>query len=46
MGNSGDKDFLPQLREWSEGEDEVLAESARWALCKITDSAKDRSTET
>lgn len=46
MGNSGDKDFLPQLREWSESEDEVLAESARWALRKITDSVKDRSTET
>ena len=35
MGNSGDADFLPQLRQWSEGEDEVLAEAASWAIRRI-----------
>lgn len=32
MGNSRDKGFLPQLEAWSHGEDEILAESARWAI--------------
>jgi epoxyqueuosine reductase len=32
MGNSGDSSFRPRLREWAEGEDEMLAEAARWAL--------------
>jgi epoxyqueuosine reductase len=32
MGNSGLPDYLPRLREWAEGEDEVLAEAARWAI--------------
>jgi epoxyqueuosine reductase len=32
MGNSGLEEFLPRLREWAEGEDEVLAEAARWAI--------------
>jgi epoxyqueuosine reductase len=35
MGNSGEEHFLPQLEEWGRGEDEVLAESAQWALKKI-----------
>lgn len=35
MGNSGDRGFLPQLEAWSTGEDEVLAESARWAVEQI-----------
>jgi epoxyqueuosine reductase len=35
MGNSGQREFLPKLREWAEGEDPVLAESARWALRQI-----------
>jgi epoxyqueuosine reductase len=35
MGNSGEEHFLPQLEEWCRGEDEVLAESAQWALKKI-----------
>jgi epoxyqueuosine reductase len=32
MGNSGDERYLPQLQIWSDAEDEVLAESARWAI--------------
>jgi epoxyqueuosine reductase len=35
MGNSGDDRFLPQLEAWNAGEDEVLAESARWAIGQI-----------
>jgi epoxyqueuosine reductase len=37
MGNSGEERFLPQLKAWSNGEDEVLAESAQWALKRIVD---------
>jgi epoxyqueuosine reductase len=39
MGNSGEERFLPQLEVWSNGEDEVLAESAQWALKRIVDGA-------
>jgi epoxyqueuosine reductase len=35
MGNSGETRFVPQLEAWSAGEDEVLAESAQWALGRI-----------
>ncbi|MEO8734912.1 MAG: tRNA epoxyqueuosine(34) reductase QueG [Edaphobacter sp.] len=35
MGNSGEARFMPQLEAWSVGEDDVLAESARWALERI-----------
>jgi epoxyqueuosine reductase len=35
MGNSGEPRFVSQLEAWSTGEDEVLAESARWALDRI-----------
>jgi epoxyqueuosine reductase len=38
MGNSGDSSFLPQLEAWSAGDDEVLAESARWAIGRIRSS--------
>lgn len=41
MGNSGEERFLPQLETWSKGEDEVLAESADWALRRIVGSAGD-----
>jgi epoxyqueuosine reductase len=36
MGNSGEEKFLPRLREWAEGKDTVLAETAAWAVKKIT----------
>jgi epoxyqueuosine reductase len=42
MGNSGDARFVPQLEAWSAGEDEVLAESARWALHRIEELAAER----
>ncbi len=32
MGNSGDPKFRRRLEEWAGGDDEVLAEAARWAL--------------
>lgn len=35
MGNSGEMSFLPQLGEWAGGEDEVLAEAARWAMQRL-----------
>jgi epoxyqueuosine reductase len=41
MGNSGDTRFVPQLETWSMGEDEVLAEAARWALGRIRRLAKE-----
>jgi epoxyqueuosine reductase len=41
MGNSGETRFLSQLEEWSGSEDEVLAESARWALTRINGRAGD-----
>lgn len=43
MGNSGDSQFLPQLERWSKEEDEVLAESARWAIDRIRASAEEPS---
>ncbi len=36
MGNSGEKQFLAQLEVWRSGEDEVLAESAAWAIERIS----------
>jgi epoxyqueuosine reductase len=35
MGNSGEAQFLGRLESWSDGDDEVLAESARWAADRI-----------
>lgn len=48
MGNSGDAKYLPRLEEWEQGEDEVLAESARWAaerICKDTHGGRAVSQE-
>jgi epoxyqueuosine reductase len=36
MGNSGDPEYLPQLKEWAEDEAEpAIADAARWALQHI-----------
>ena len=35
MGNAGKTEFLPRLLEWAEGEDQVLADAARWAIERI-----------
>jgi epoxyqueuosine reductase len=45
MGNSGEARFVPQLEAWSAGEDEVLAESARWALERIRGLARNGEEE-
>ena len=36
MGNSDDRKFLPLLEKLAGGEDEVVAESAAWAIRKLT----------
>jgi epoxyqueuosine reductase len=36
MGNSGDREFLPVLDKLAADEDEVVAESAAWAIRKLT----------
>jgi HEAT repeat protein len=35
MGNSGDRKFLPPLEKLAEDEDEVVAESAAWAIHRL-----------
>jgi epoxyqueuosine reductase len=35
MGNSGNPDYAPKLREWAAGEDPVLADAAQWALDRL-----------
>jgi epoxyqueuosine reductase len=37
IGNSGDRKFLPLLEELAGDEDEVVAESAAWAIRKLVD---------
>ena len=45
MGNSREERFLPQLEVWGAGEDEVLAESAAWAIEQIRGQAAARRIE-
>jgi epoxyqueuosine reductase len=35
MGNSGERSYLPRLKEWVEAADEGLRTAARWALGKL-----------
>jgi epoxyqueuosine reductase len=35
MGNSGDRNFLPQLKKLATDDDEVVAQSAVWAIQKL-----------
>ena len=35
IGNSGDVNYLPRLRELAASEDEVIADHARWAIAEI-----------
>ncbi|HEV2576326.1 MAG TPA: tRNA epoxyqueuosine(34) reductase QueG [Acidobacteriaceae bacterium] len=37
MGNSGDSRYIPKLREWSKGDDPVLADAATWGLDKLNE---------
>lgn len=39
MGNSGDARHAGRLREWSGSDDAVLAESAQWALDRLSSNA-------
>lgn len=41
MGNSGQRRFVPRLREWAEDEDAVVAEASQWAIATI--EARSRS---
>jgi epoxyqueuosine reductase len=41
MGNSGEQDFLPRLRELAQHEDEVVAEHARWAIARLEKRRSD-----
>jgi epoxyqueuosine reductase len=40
MGNSGDRKFAPMLERLAGDEDQVVAESARWALRRLSDLDK------
>ncbi len=35
MGNSGNREFIPRLRDWASGPDEHVASHARWALDRL-----------
>ncbi len=37
MGNSGDRQLIPQLEKMAADEDPIVAEHARWALAKLRD---------
>jgi epoxyqueuosine reductase len=41
MGNSGERSFLPLVREWVAGEDAVLAEAAGWAVRRLEGSVEE-----
>ena len=45
MGNSGEKRFLPRLREWIADADPVLAEAAAWAIRKLEAGSTSGSIE-
>jgi epoxyqueuosine reductase len=40
MGNSGDKDFVPDLQTLAAEPDAVVAEHAEWALKKLADNSR------
>jgi epoxyqueuosine reductase len=35
MGNSGERRFIPQLKDWTAADDPVLAEAAQWATNRM-----------
>ncbi len=39
MGNSGEREFLPQLDAWIAGDDAVLAEAAAWAAGRLRENS-------
>jgi len=40
MGNSGQREFLPILEKMSADDDQVVAESAQWAIEQVRNPAK------
>ncbi len=42
MSNSGNVKFLPNLKKLAADEDAVVAESARWAIGRLTESTSDK----
>jgi epoxyqueuosine reductase len=46
MGNSGERRFLPTLREWSQSGDPVLAEAAGWAIGHLDRIGSAENSET
>ncbi len=42
MGNSGNRDFVPLLEKLTDDEDELVAESARWANSRLQSTPKIR----
>ena len=40
MGNSGNAGFLPQLQQWTSGDDPILSEAAAWAIHQLASGAK------
>ena len=45
MGNSGQREFLPQLDAWSKNDDPVLAEAAAWAIQRFVSTKIRENTE-
>jgi len=40
MGNSGNKDFIPDLQKLAAEPDSVVEEHAEWALRKLADESR------
>jgi epoxyqueuosine reductase len=40
MGNSGEREFVSTLKQWTQEEDAVLAETAAWAIDRLENSTK------
>jgi epoxyqueuosine reductase len=39
MGNSGEREFLPQLEAWIAGDDAILGEAAVWAAARLRENS-------
>jgi len=40
MGNSGEPEFLPTLKQWASEDDAVLAEAAGWSIDRLENKTK------
>ncbi len=43
MGNSGERKYLPRLRELAQHEEPAVAEHARWAIARLETTSDDRT---